>query len=131
VGSEMGQQSNEQTEILKEILKWIRFAGAKEVKAVLISTLDTQRKILIYHLSDGSRTSIDIAKAASTSDTTVRNYWASWARQGIVESLKVRGGERYRKSFELEDFGIRVPEVTVTKLGEVKSSAETEPGENA
>ena len=124
----MEQQSNEQTEILKEILKWIRFTGAKEVKSVLVSTLDTEQKRLIYHLSDGNRTSMDIAKAAGTSDTTIRRYWASWARQGIVESLKVRGGERYKKSFELEDFGIEVPQPkAATKPAEVKPTAETEP----
>ena len=106
----MKNQSSEQIEILREILKWIKFAGAKEVKAVLIGALDTEQKRLIYHLSDGNKGSVEIAKAAGTSDTTVRRYWASWARQGIVESLRVRGGERYKKSFELEDFGIEIPE---------------------
>lgn len=106
----MEHQTNEQIGILREILKWIKFAGAKEVKNVLLTTLDTEQKRLIYHLSDGNRGTLEIAKVAGTSDTTVRRYWASWARQGIVESLKVRGGERYKKSFELEDFGIEVPQ---------------------
>ena len=43
------------------------------------------------------------------SDKTVRTYWATWARLGIVESFRVRGGERYKKSFELEDFGFKLP----------------------
>jgi transposase len=112
-------QINEQIEILKEILKWIKFAGAKEVKNVLLTMLDTEQKRLIFHLSDGNRGTLEIAKVAGTSDTTVRRYWASWARQGIVESLKVRGGERYKKSFELEDFGIEVPQPkTVVQTGE-------------
>lgn len=109
----MEHQTSEQTEILREILKWIKFAGAKEVKNVLLATLDTEQKRLIYHLSDGDHGSLEIAKVAGTSDTTVRRYWASWARQGIVESLKVRGGERYKKSFELEDFGMEVPQPKV------------------
>jgi len=113
-------QTSEQTEILREILKWIKFAGAKEVKNVLLATLDNEQKRLIYHLSDGNRGSLEIAKAAGTSDTTVRRYWASWVRQGIVESLRVRGGERYKKSFELEDFGIEVPQ---PKLGVQPSEA--------
>jgi len=124
----VNQQSSEQTEILREILKWIRFTGAKEVKNVLLATLDTEQKRLIYHLSDGNRASMEIAKAAGTSDTTVRRYWASWIRQGIVESLRVRGGERYKKSFELEDFGIEIPQPKVaTKPREAKPTAETEP----
>lgn len=126
----MNQQSNEQTELLKEILKWIRFTGAKEVKNVLIATLDTEQKRLIYHLSDGNRASMEIAKLAGTSDTTVRRYWASWARQGVVESLRVRGGERYKKSFELEDFGIEIPQIkAATETAEPKPVTESEQGE--
>lgn len=121
----MEQKLGEQTEILKEILKWIKFAGAKEVKNVLLATLDTEQKRLIYHLSDGDHGSLEIAKGAGTSDTTVRRNWASWARQGIVEPLKVRGGERYKKSFELEDFGIEVPQVkTVLQPNEPKNAAQ-------
>lgn len=121
------QQSNEQIEVLREILKWIKFTGAKEVKNVLVATLDTEQKCLIYHLSDGNRGSVEIAKIANTSDTTVRRYWLSWARQGIVESFRVRGGERYKKSFELEDFGIEIPEFkAVTELGEPKPTEEGE-----
>jgi len=120
-------QSSEQTEILKEILKWIKFTGAKEVKNVLVAALDTEQKRLIYHLSDGNRASIEIAKLTGISDTTVRRHWASWARQGIVESLRVRGGERYKKSFELEDFGIEVPQPPVVpQPAEPKPSAEIE-----
>jgi hypothetical protein len=121
----MEQQVNEQIGILKEILKWIRFAGAKEVKNVLLTTLDTEQKRLVYHLSDGDKGSLEIAKAAATSDTTVRRYWASWVRQGIVESLKVRGGERYKKSFELEDFGIEIPQMKpLVKPSEAKPVAD-------
>jgi hypothetical protein len=117
------QQINEQTELLREILKWIRFAGAKEVKNVLLATLDTEQKRLIYLLSDGDKGSLEIAKAAGTSDSTIRRHWASWARQGIMESVKVRGGERYKKNFELEDFGIDVPKPgTVLQPTEIKQA---------
>lgn len=108
--------TNRIEELLSEILKWIKFAGAKEVREVLATTLDTDQKRSIYHLSDGSRGSVEIANLTKTSDRTVRRYWESWARQGIVDPLKVRGGERYKKSFELEDFGIRVPEVSQPEI---------------
>lgn len=95
--------------ILREILKWTKFSGAKEVKNVLRTALDTDQKILTYHFSDGNQGSIEIAKKVGISHTTVVNYWAAWARQGIVEPIKVRGGDRYKKSFELEDFGFEIP----------------------
>jgi hypothetical protein len=85
--------------------------GAKEVRAVLASTLDTPQKLLVYHLSDGNRGSVEIANLAKTSDRTVRRYWESWARVGIVDTIKVRGGDRYKKSFDVEDFGMPPPEV--------------------
>lgn len=127
----MEHPTSEQTEILREILKWIKFAGAKEVKNALLTALDTEQKRLIYHLSDGDQGIQDIGKVVGLSGETVRKYWASWARQGIMESLKVRGGERYRKSFDLEDFGIEVPQPKVIpQLVEPKPSEETEKRES-
>ncbi len=106
-------------ELLAEILKWIRFAGAGEVRKVLSSTLDTDQKRLIYHLSDGKRGAVEIAALAQTSDRTVRRNWESWARVGIVDAIKLAGGNRYKKSFEPEDFGISPPEQPlVTKATE-------------
>ena len=97
-------------ELLSEILKWVRFAGVKEVKAVLTSALDTDEKILAYHLSDGKNGSVAIANQSGVSDFTVRTYWKQWSKIGIVEAIKVGPGDRYKKSFDLEDFGIRIPQ---------------------
>ena len=36
----MTTANSEQTQILREILKWIKFAGIKEVKAILADNLD-------------------------------------------------------------------------------------------
>ncbi len=106
-----GLGTNRSEELLAEILKWTKFMGAEKVRAVLASTLDTEQKLLIYHLSDGNRGSVEIADLAKTSDRTVRRYWESWVRVGIVDAIRVRGGERYKKSFNVEDFGMTPPEV--------------------
>jgi predicted ArsR family transcriptional regulator len=127
----MTQQTDEQTAILREILKWIRFTGQKEVKTVLLDTLNTEQKRLIYHLSEGSRSSAEIGKSAGVSDVTVRRLWAQWARQGIVESRKVQGGDRYKKSFDLEDFGIEIPKIMTTQASDAKPTMdETRAGGN-
>jgi hypothetical protein len=118
------EQQSEQIKVLKEILKWIKFAGTKEVKNVLLTILDTEQKRLIYHLSDGDHGSLEISKMAGTSDTTVRRQWASWFKQGIVEPLRVQGGERYKKSFELEDFGIEIPQFKVVPKSEEPKTTE-------
>jgi Fic family protein len=106
-------------ELLQEMLKWIKFAGAREVRTVLMNILDTEQKRLIYHLSDGEHGSVEIGKATNVSDNTIRRYWESWVRLGIVEPLGVRGGIRYRKSFELEDFGFTIPQVKAEKKEDV------------
>jgi len=117
----MKDKHNEQIiELLKEILKWIKFTGVREVRTVLMSILDTEQKRLIYHLSDGENGSVEIGKVANVSDRTVRRYWESWARLGIVEPIRVRGGLRYKKSFELEDFGFTIPKLKPTQESEHK-----------
>jgi hypothetical protein len=105
-----GLNTNRSEELLAEILKWTKFMGADKVRAVLNSTLDTPQKLLVYHLSDSNRGSVEIANLARTSDRTVRRYWESWARVGIVDVIRVRGGDRYKKSFNVEDFGMIPPE---------------------
>jgi len=102
---------NEQIELLREILKWIRFSSIGEVRTVLMNILNTEEKRLTYHLSDGEHGSIEIGKRVGISHGTVTRFWGSWKRLGIVEPIKVRGGLRYRKLFELEDFGFSVPEI--------------------
>lgn len=106
----MSEKMDELISVMREILKYTKFAGAKEVRNILTAALDTEQKRLIYHLSDGNKGSVEIAKTVKIGDSTIRRYWESWARQGIVEAIKVRGGDRYKKSFELEDFGIAVPQ---------------------
>jgi len=96
--------------LLQEMLKWIKFAGSREVRTVLMSILDTEQKRLVYHWSNGEYGSVEIGKIVGASDTTVRRHWESWARLGIVEPLRVRGGVRYKKSFDLEDFGFTTPQ---------------------
>ena len=104
---------------VKEILKWVRFSGLENVRSELARVLDNDQKRLVYHLSDGKLTSAEIAQKTNISDFTVRNYWSQWYRRGIVEALSVRGGTRYMKSFELDDFGLIVPDVSVLKAKEV------------
>lgn len=116
-------QMDELIAIMREILKWTKFAGTNQVRDVLIKALDSDQKRLIYHLSDGTNGTLKIAEMAKVSDGTVRNYWDSWYRQGIVDPINVRGGQRFRKSFALEDFGINISQPQ--KVKETKVSNET------
>lgn len=102
-------------ELLREILKWIRFSGLENVRNELRRVLDTDKKRLVYSLSNGEKTSREIAKVSGVSDFTVRNWWSEWFTNGIVDPKRVRGGTRYVKSFNLEKFGLILPELGKTR----------------
>ncbi len=101
----------ELVDVAKEILKWTKFSNVEKVRNVLSTILDTDQKRLIYQLSDGNNGSVEISRITQVSDRTVRRYWNSWFRLGIVEPLSVRGGTRYKTSFQLEDFGFIIPDM--------------------
>jgi hypothetical protein len=115
---------NEQTTLLREILKWTRFAGMKEVKAVLTSTLDSDKKKAAYQASDGKRSTRDVASIAGFgSKSTVADLWKVWKKLGLGEtSLAMGGGDRFKRSFDLDEFGIEFPKIQtqptqLTQLG--------------
>ena len=114
----MNQQNDEQTKLLQEILKWTRFAGIKGVKEQLEMTLDTEPKRMVYHLSDGSKTISDVNKITGVSTGSISGYWRKWATLGLGEKTSVKGGERFVRAFDLEDFGINVPKVSTQRVEE-------------
>jgi hypothetical protein len=124
--SEQSKIENEQTVLLREILKWIKFAGMKEVKNTLVSALDNEQKRLVYHLSDGSRGTVEIAKLTGIgSNRTVADMWEAWLRLGLGESIPVKGGTRFKRSFDLEDFGIEVPRIKEVEKEEKRVAEST------
>jgi hypothetical protein len=112
----MTAEETEQTKILREILKWVKFSGMKEVKDILLDSLDTEQRKLVYHLSDGTRGTVEIAKTANIgSNKTISDMWQTWLKQGLGESIPVKGGARFKRSFDLEEFGIQAPQVQEAK----------------
>jgi hypothetical protein len=117
---------DEQTKLLREILKWIKFAGMKELKTMLMSTLDSDKKKVAYQASDGERSTRDVASIAGFgSKTTVADLWKVWKTLGLGEtSVTMGGGDRFRRAFDLEEFGVEVPAVR-QPLPQPATSAET------
>ncbi len=103
----------EEVRLLREILKWNKFAGMNQVQSVLENTLNTPEKRLAYQLSDGANGTVEVAKLSKVGSTfKVGSLWKEWKRKGIGDSFSVRGGgERFKRTFDLEDFGIEVPQV--------------------
>jgi len=92
---------------LEEIAQWLKLQNRSLVKALLEEVLDSDRDKLIYHLSDGERSSTDIAREVGVSQPTVSNLWRRWRRLGIVlERPDIPG--RVRKLCGLEELDIDV-----------------------
>jgi len=103
-------EENEQTNILREILKWTRFAGTRQVKEVLESVLNTPEKKLAYQLSDGSQGSREVAKLSGVGGhPKVLDLWKDWRKQGLGDTVGVQRGDRFKRAFDLNDFGIEYP----------------------
>lgn len=97
-------------ELFEEMLRWIKVASIPQVKKLLLDILPSDREKIAYHFSDGRRGSQEVAKFVDVNYVTVTIWWKKWARAGIAEMVSVKGGQRAKRSFSLEDFGIEVPE---------------------
>jgi transposase len=87
--------------------------------------LASKEEKIAYHYSDG-RGSQEVAKFAGVSFGTVTRWWKAWMRAGIAEPVGARGGERARRVFSLEDFGIEMPEPKEIKMETKKAEASLE-----
>jgi hypothetical protein len=116
----MLNELKKQTEILKEILKWTKISGLENIKKKISDEFHENNKILVYSLSDG-RSIYDIEKILNKKVTgmTVSNWWKSWSKQGLME-IHPDYKKRYKSIFNLEDFGIIVPEIKTQEKSEDK-----------
>jgi hypothetical protein len=111
----MSAQETDELKVLREILKWMKFAGMNQVQSVLEITLNTPEKKLAYQMSDGTKGTIEVGKVSKVgSPTKVSTLWREWKRKGLGDSLSVQGGDRFKRTFDLEDFGIEVPQIVTS-----------------
>jgi len=125
----MKDKIEEQTKVLKEILKWIKITGMKDVKQILESTLDNDEKKVIYQYSEGNRGILNFKDISNLGKTSIARYWKQWSQIGIVDMVNVKGGFRAVKNFNLEDFGICIPEIRLnnkTKTSQESDNSEEE-----
>lgn len=99
---------------LHQLLKWTRFAGLQQLSSIITQNLKTDKELAAFELSDGERTTRDIAKIAKIgSNATVANYWKKWAVLGIVEPSQKRQG-RFQKIASLQEVGLSLPPLLET-----------------
>lgn len=102
--------------LFEEMLKWIKVTSIPQVKRLLLDILPNDETKAAYQFSNGEHTRQEVATFAGVATGTISNWWKLWIRSGIAESVSVRGGgDRARRLFSLDDFGIAVPPVLEAK----------------
>lgn len=98
-------------ELLEELVKWTKVASIPKVKELLLGILESPEEMIAYQLSDGERSSRDVANQANVGQRTITRWWKKWIRAGIAEPVSVQRGERAMQIFSLDDFGIEIPAI--------------------
>lgn len=93
---------------LREHGKWLRLLGLASLRPLLATTVASDRDRLIYELSDGTRSTRDIANLAGVSKMTVSRLWQDWLAIGLCTESKGTEG-RAEHLVSLAKVGIAVP----------------------
>ncbi|MDG6913708.1 MAG: hypothetical protein JRN34_05000 [Nitrososphaerota archaeon] len=104
------EKSDELLELVRELVKWSKFAGKQELKKILVENLQRESDRLVYEHSDGERSSRDIEKTTGVGRASVQRDWDKWFKLGIVEESKKYQG-RMKHICSLEELGIEPPSV--------------------
>ena len=127
----MSEEIKEQTEILREILRWTKISNLDKVRNILLGELNDENKTLVYFLSDG-KSSDEIEKIMNkkVTDMSIRNWWKKWGKLGIME-IHPNYKKRFMKIFDVEDYGIKIPKFSIAnKLEQENNSPTQEEDEN-
>lgn len=83
-------------EELKTQTMWLKAIALWALKDVIQEELESPQDRKIFELSDGERTTREIAKATGVSFQTIAGKWKRWASLGLVTEGEKRKG-RYKK----------------------------------
>lgn len=109
------------SEKLDELIFWTKFSALPTFRALLMDTLREDIDKLVYELSDGERSTRDIARMVSRggrriTHVTVANMWKKWAILHLVMAAQRKG--RYKRVISLESLGIEIPQIEVSSEDE-------------
>jgi hypothetical protein len=100
------------SEKLDELIFWTKFSALPTFITLLKDALRDDVDKLIYELSDGERSTREIANIISrggrrVTHATVANMWQKLSLMNLV--MPARRSGRYKKVISLESIGIEVP----------------------
>ena len=100
------------SEKLDELIFWTKFSALPTFRTLIIDALREDVDKFVYELSDGERSTREIARMISKggrriTHVTVANMWQKWSLMNLVMPTERRG--RYKRVVSLESIGIEVP----------------------
>lgn len=111
----MSEENDELIEVLQDIRRWVKVIGLKTARESVhdaVSHADEEKEEdnkIIFHLTDGERSTKDIEKYVSVTYKTVSDRQQEWAKAGLME--KPAPNQPYRKLISLEEAGIEIPAI--------------------
>lgn len=104
--------TNTLLEEMRSLKVWAKFGGFANFKSIVNKVLTTDTDKRVYELSDGERSTRDIARRSyiNLSHATVANMWQKWLEYGLVEPSRRYKG-RFKKIISLRDLGFPIPEI--------------------
>lgn len=105
------------SEKLDELIFWTKFSALPTFTALLRNELRSDVDKLIYELSDGERSTREIARLISeggkkVTHTSVANMWQKLSIMNLVMPVRRKG--RYKKAVSLDSIGIKIPELDLS-----------------
>lgn len=119
-----------QEELLREMLKWLKFSGMQQAKEVVDDTLtyeDEQKERdyrKVYELSNGDNSQSEISEYITYSSRTVGNWQDRWTKVGIMQQ---NPDGKYEHLISLENLGLECPPLTKPEDSD-EGSSEVEDG---
>lgn len=93
----------------EELLYWIKIIGKMNIRTLILSCLTKPQEHVLYQNSDGKQGFTELTRKAKMTQTKIQDYWSKWEKLDIIEKIPVRGGERGKRIFDLEELGIEIP----------------------
>ncbi len=86
-------------EILEQILQWQKLSGLVVFRNMVPEVLDTDKKQVVFELTDGENSQEKVSKMADVATGTVSNWWREWHSKGFL----IKKGARYQKIASIKD----------------------------
>lgn len=91
-------------EACTRIEQWLRILAEPSLAKSLRSIFSDQKQVRAYDLSDGARSTRQIAELIGVGNKTVFSWWHEWEKRGLAEKAGSRG--QYRKRYSLGDLQV-------------------------